>query len=268
VPAKASLVSNLLGVPLNLIGLFLDKFSSTLMGPTSPTSVYLVRLDDHQPEELFSFRDGRITSLRAAPDEKSIACARSTGNASDSEIWLFQLGSGDPIRLAAGRSPVWDRESRVIYFLHGAEFSRLRLSDNAVQVISSMTDPPIEQLLGFTRDQSPRILATSRLGSDSWQIWSINPETGERTKLSFDSAYLWLTYLSPDGASIVGTEYPGSTKKGTIFFQRLGQQRIELTDGTHDDDLPSWAPDGASVLFASDRKKSVPGSPQAPAKPR
>jgi hypothetical protein len=52
----------------------------------------------------------------------------------------------------------------------------------------------LTQLLGWARDSSGHLLATSRIGTEVEQVWLIDPKAGEATRLPYDGAYLWLPY--------------------------------------------------------------------------
>jgi WD40 repeat protein len=252
-PEKARFVSQLLGTPLAAMGGFLDKVSSVLLSPTGSNMVYRTGLKKPQPQILFSAPDCEVKLLRPAPDGRSIAFVCSPDRGRPSEIWIFQTASSELRRLVSGRSPIWNRDGSAIYFLDGAELKRLRTSDNSIIAIPCDAAVSMPELLGFARDQSGLFLASSKLGSELSRIWAISPETGHWQSLSYDVAFLWLPYLSPDGTSFLTTRYAGFGSKTSIVVQTLDGGQTVLTDGLYNDQSPVWSADGMSVFFLSDR---------------
>lgn len=253
---KARQVSSVLHVPLSLLGGLLERYSSALMGPRGD-SLYQVNLDPQPPAplRLATFPGTTLCCLSARPDGKSLAFVRSRllNDHQKAEVIVFDLATHSAKTVAEGASPVWRSDGRALYFLVGGQLREAAIATGSKASPHRGTLPPLDGLLGWTRDGSFRLLATKRLGTATQEVVSIRTDKGNAESLSFDWGYLWLPQLAPDGTRIVRSEYQGAGKHNALVLDTLGGQTRLLTDGSSEDDAPTWSSDGRSVFFVSDR---------------
>jgi WD40 repeat protein len=248
-PAKQRRVSSLLAIPLELIGGFLEKYTSALMSPGVP-SIWRIDVTSGAVERIVQSADGRIVDLAVAPDG-TVAFSVSTTNRPSGELFIVPVG-GKPTKLTDGSSLLWSGDGRLFFVREGKVFAT-SVPSGAPVGVGSTAGPVIDDLLGFPAGGGGRLLAASKLGSDSLALWLVDAKSGEAEAVSYDVAYLWLPALSPDRRRLVYSEYVGVGGRSRLILRTLPDASRPLTDGTWDDTLPKWSPDGKAVYFASDR---------------
>jgi hypothetical protein len=248
--AKRRQVSSLLAIPIELIGSFLDKYTSALM---SPGAVRIWRIDvaSSAVERIADAEGARVLELAVAPDG-TVAFAATTPRNPSGELFVARVGA-QPTKLSAGSSPVWSDDGERIFFVHEGRVVAVRVSSGALEPIGAVAKPVFDSLLGFPAGGRGRLLAASKLGSELLSFWLINVTTGAVEPVSYDVAYLWLRGLSPDRRSLVHSEYVGAGARSRLMLRKLPEESRRLTDGAWDDTSPAWSPDGKSIYFVSDR---------------
>jgi Tol biopolymer transport system component len=89
----------------------------------------------------------------------------------------------------------------------------------------------------------------------TYNVYVVNADGGGLRQLTrFRSGDVGRPALSPDGKSVVFDRAKTADGDFDIWIVRSdGHGLRDLTPGPRDDTAPSWSPDGAKVLFASDR---------------
>ena len=103
------------------------------------------------------------------------------------------------------------------------------------------------------------ILATLFRGDGSRQIVLVSVADGSiRVLKTFDKPYLGGGLCSPDGRYIVYDFPPkeGTPERDIFLLSTDGSREIPLVQHPADDFVMGWAPDGKSILFASDRTRT------------
>lgn len=251
-PAKIYQISQILKVPLQLAGEFLDKVTIILLSPTEK-NLFRIDADGSNLQKLTSFTDGNVASPRISLDCSAVAFVRFSSSDPTGEIWVLHFDGGEPVRVAPGRSTIWSTDGRMLLYLNQGKLYELDLVSRRSREWPISDGEPLNEILGWSRDGSNRLLVTSQLGSDFHQPWLLNLDSGKKTRLPYDSSYQWLPYLSPSSTHIVFSEYSGAGGKSNIYIQEIGGSKRQLTDGYYDDGSPSWSPDSKAIIFASER---------------
>ena len=89
---------------------------------------------------------------------------------------------------------------------------------------------------------------TSRHGQS--EIYSMNSDGENRTRLTSNEVYDWGASWSPNGRSIVFVSARDGIKVQIYVMNRDGTNQKRLTDGWHDN-WPSWSPDGQKIAYWS-----------------
>jgi Tol biopolymer transport system component len=138
---------------------------------------------------------------------------------------------------------------------------------------STSTNKQILDGLPMWTPDGKRILFSSTQSTD-FEIWSMNPDGGDRQKLTDRKEWDGLARMSPDGSRIVyATEHAfgGEDKSMSIYIMNSdGSGPMQLTAlGTGADNaagttsantqkpwnsVPTWSPDGSKILFATNRE--------------
>ncbi len=85
-----------------------------------------------------------------------------------------------------------------------------------------------------------------------WDIYVMNADGSEQTRLTNVSAWDSYPSWSPDGQSIAFQSY-GDGNWEIYVVNADGTGRTRLTENPATDDSPSWSPSGRSIVFYSDR---------------
>jgi Tol biopolymer transport system component len=156
-------------------------------------------------------------------------------------------------RFDRGTSPIWSPNGKSLFYLRQGKLYERNLTGGPAQEHPHPGVDALSQLLGWVRDSSGQLLATSKIGTEVEQVWLIDPKSGKATRLPYDVAYLCLPNLSPDGKSLVHSKYAGAGSRTELYLRRPDGKDKPLTKDDYDDEYPCWSPDGKSIVFVSDR---------------
>jgi Tol biopolymer transport system component len=213
-----------------------------------------------------------------SPDGKQVAFTWNGEKQDRFDVYVKLLGPGPPLRLthdpAEELFPTWSPDGRWIAFLrtiHGAT--------RAVYIIPSLGGP--ERKLGevdggifpgypspfldWTPDSKGLIVVDREQAEDSWSLFLLSVETGEKRRLtrapvtSFDSS----PAISPDGRALAFVRLEQGTLHG-VYLQPLAEdftaqeEPRRLTSEAWGVSNLSWTADGTGIL-ASDYKEDNRG---------
>jgi Tol biopolymer transport system component len=88
--------------------------------------------------------------------------------------------------------------------------------------------------------------------SGNWEVYRVDPRTGDAVNLTNNAAGdFWATW-SPDGSRIVFSSDRGGHTH-LWLMKADGSAQTQLTHGEWDDWNPAWSPDGSRIAFISNR---------------
>jgi Tol biopolymer transport system component len=251
-PTKRESISSIMKVPLEKAGGLLEKVTSVLLSP-SGKNLFRIDVDGTNLQKLTSFTEGHIAAPRVS-DSGAIVFVRYAGGDGAGEVWVLRPETRELQQVARGESPVWGTDESSIYFLNQGKLCELDVRNRTILEKPIKDGEPLDEILGWSRDGSGHLLVTLRIGPDFRQPWLLDPASGQRIRLPYDDAYLWLPNLSPSGTHIIISEYSGTGSKNNIYLQEInGENKRQLTNDTFDNESPSWSADGKSIVFVSER---------------
>ena len=87
----------------------------------------------------------------------------------------------------------------------------------------------------------------------SWDIWSVDAETGEREVLFGSPAADMQPAISPDGSRVVFISRRDGEDEEIYVADLNGGPWTQLTNNNVSDYTPTWSPDGSRIVFQSPR---------------
>jgi len=191
---------------------------------------------------------------RLSPDGQRVAVNVRSAASRTSDLWVYDVRRGAPIRLtfdASGTSPIWSPDGRrVVYSGSTGGVANLFVISRDGGQPERLTTSEFGQTPSSWAPATNTIAFLQRPKSDTYGIWLL-PMEGERTPRLFLESRFLLTHaeLSPDGRwmAYVSTE-SGNSEVYVQPSQGPGDKtRISTTGGTE----PIWSPTGRELLYQS-----------------
>ena len=206
-----------------------------------------------QPE-LLTFRSvsgfsGSHSQPSFAPDGTSLAFVQETNK--DSHIWVLDLDDTAPRQLTSGPSrdsrPRWAPNGQSILFMRqGGLWSVPHLGGEPVQLIHDAYNP------NWSRDGS-KIVFERR-----YEVWTASADGGSQVRVTgvprkdLPLAPRWPAF-SPDGGDIVYLDANLTPFADLWRVPAVGGAAIRLTFAAAFASAPVWSPDGAYIIYSSQR---------------
>jgi TolB protein len=178
-------------------------------------------------------------------------------------VYVQQLKTGERKRVSAragvNQAPAWSPDGKKLALTLSTRDGNLDvyILDLATQALTRITDDPgIDTEPQWSKDGQSLYFTSDRAGGP--QIYLIGIQSGAKPRrLTFQGSYNARPRLSPDESQLAFvTQEDGNYRIATMDLRGHGDVQV-LTKG-HFDVSPSYAPNGAEIIYASrDRGRGV-----------
>ena len=139
-----------------------------------------------------------------------------------------------------------------IYVMNPDGSGQTRLTDNPAADSWPSWSPDGRRITFISSRDDPDPNDDDRI----WNIYVMNEDGSDQTRLTNNSAWHSLPRWSPDGRRIAFQSYLDGDWE--IFLMNAGGSgQIRLTDNSAGDAEPSWSPDGRRIAFQSNRDENA-----------
>ena len=98
--------------------------------------------------------------------------------------------------------------------------------------------------------ENGKIAFVKNIGGVNYDIYVMNSNGSEQTRLTDNPANDFYPDWSPDGTKIVFWSDRDGTNNGEIYIMNPdGSEQTRLTDNPTIDTTPDWSPNGESIIF-------------------
>ena len=196
-----------------------------------------------------------------SPDGQSLAYVSFEGRLPT--VYVQDLKSGERRRVSAragvNQAPAWSPDGKKLALTLSTRYGNLDIYtlDLASQALTRITDDPgIDTEPQWSNDGRSLYFTSDRAGGP--QIYRVGIQPGDKPRrLTFQNAYNARPRLSPDESQLAFvTQGEGAYRIAIMDLRGRGDVQV-LTRG-HFDVSPSYAPNGAEIIYASrDRGRGV-----------
>jgi Tol biopolymer transport system component len=244
-------------------------YSSNLDGPTR--DLYRINPDGTGAQRLTGqtapFDEGDEDKPALSPDGKTIAIVfedESPDATDEYVIYLINRDGTNPRLVAVGSDPAWSPDGTQIAYTSisdatGYQLGVMDADGSGQHLITTETDLAQGNYAPDWSADGTRLAYVRRKVHDdaaASQIATIRPDgTGRKIVASMPGKNPYDPYWSPDSQRIVFTAQT-PTEAEIWVMQRDGSAKQQITDG-HIDLHVTWSPNGAKLVFASDRDVGI-----------
>ena len=196
-----------------------------------------------------------------SPDGQSLAYVSFEDRLPSVYVQLLKTGERQRVSARAGgnQAPAWSPDGKKLALTLSTRDGNLDIYvlDMATQALTRITDDPgIDTEPQWSKDGQSLYFTSDRAGGP--QIYRIGIQSGDKPRrLTFQGSYNARPRLSPDESQLAFvTQEDGGYRIATMDLRGRGDVQV-LTKG-HFDVSPSYAPNGAEIIYASrDRGRGV-----------
>ena len=125
----------------------------------------------------------------------------------------------------------------------------------AILALASLWSAPVSALEPAQTERGGKIAFTS-YRDGNWEIYVMNADGSEQTRLTYNDANDYFPAWSPDGRRIAFHSYRDGNWE--IYVMNAdGSEQTRLTYNDANDYFPAWSPDGRRIAFHSDRDSNI-----------
>src|ERR1700681_2496871 len=196
-----------------------------------------------------------------SPDGQSLAYVSFEDRLPSMYVQFLKTGERERVSARAGvnQAPAWSPDGKKLALTLSTRDGNLDIYvlDLATQALTRITDDPgIDPEPKWSKDGQSLYFTSDRAGGP--QIYRIGADGGDKPRrLTFQGSYNARHRLSPDESQLAFvTQEDGGYRIATMDLRGRGDVQV-LTKG-HFDVSPSFAPNGAEIIYASrDRGRGV-----------
>jgi TolB protein len=189
-----------------------------------------------------------------SPDARRLAYVSFEGGVSGVYIQTLRTGTRERVSARAGvnSAPAFSPDGRMLALVLSRDTGNLDIHtlDLSTQVLRQLTtDAAIDTEPAWTPDGRSIYFNSDRAGGP--QIYRVGTEAGQRaTRITFDCVYCARPRVSPDGKLVALVN--GENNRYRIAVWDIDAQRLNLlTPDGRLDESPSFAPNGAQIVYAT-----------------
>lgn len=189
-----------------------------------------------------------------SPDGQSLAYVSFEGRLPSVYVQLLKTGERQRVSARAGvnQAPAWSPDGKKLALTLSTRDGNLDIyvMDIATQALARITDDPgIDTEPQWSKDGLNLYFTSDRAGGP--QIYRVGIQPGDKPRrLTFQGSYNARARLSPDESQMAFvTQEDGGYRIATMDLRGRGDVQV-LTKG-HFDVSPSYAPNGAEIIYAS-----------------
>jgi len=199
--------------------------------------------------------------LSWSPDGQTFAYVDSVNDAEVTRLWLIPSAGGEATPVTDGRtnvlSPRWSADGRRLFFASNRG-GAMDLWEHRVGADGKPEGEPVALTHGmgirwaaFSPDGSKLAYSRGRRVKNVWRVPILSDRVAtwaDAQQITFDTAFVELMDLSPDGSRLVMSSDRAGNRDLWILPAQGGEMTRLTTDPTPDWG-PSWSPDGTEIAF-------------------
>src|SRR5580693_7850222 len=228
--------------------------------PTKTFQLMVADADGENPRIVMQSNEP-LMSPAWSPDGQSLAYVSFEDKLPSIYVQLLKTGERRRVSARAGvnQAPAWSPDGKKLALTLSTRDGNLDVYvlDMATQALTRITDDPgIDTEPQWSKDGQNLYFTSDRAGGP--QIYRVGTQAGDKPRrLTFQGSYNARPRLSPDESQLAFvTQEDGGYRIATMDLRGRGEVQV-LTKG-HFDVSPSYAPNGAEIIYASrDRGRGV-----------
>ena len=249
---------------LGVRGAFATRIAYVTVEGAPPTQHFQLIVADADGENAHVILESRFPIMSPAwsPDGQWLAYVSFENKRSGVYVQLVRTGERRLVSARAGvnGAPAWSPDGkRLALALSGSEGAPgIYILDLATQALTRITDDPsIDTEPEWSPDGRSLYFTSDRAGSP--QIYEINAEPGAHPKrITFEGNYNARPRISPDGSELAMVTLDDGNYR--IAVQDLHSGTVRVLSHGHLDESPSFAPNGATLIYSQREGNGNAGS--------
>ncbi len=181
------------------------------------------------------------------------------------EVWIMGNDGGNAHKLVDGCCAQMSSDGKIYYLApqndggSAMDVYVAEIESSSVLQIRNLTNTTDTEGKISVSPDGQKIAFTSSLPGDNPQLYLMNSDGTNRTRLAVSSAYIDDITWSPDGNKIAFTSSPSHTSSPEVYVLDLrNRDYINLSNSVnYASRSPAWSPNSDKIIFISDRDSGL-----------